>query len=151
MLFWDFSLSQMDFNSMDTLLADFVLMDTSESYVCLLPPTHSLVEMHLDVTPARDIDIQLVTCLMSLMTDSCPERLFHHLCCNIPDDLFCNILHIFTMHSHFRYSKCSKHITMIIPLTCHMGYSSCSLLCTHAFKLPIAIVFILMPAPGLNT
>ena len=52
------------------------------------PPTHSLVEMHLDVTPAMDIDIQLVTCLMLLMTDSCPERLFQHFCCDIPDDLF---------------------------------------------------------------
>ena len=54
----------------------------------LYPPTHSLVETHLDITPAMDIDVQLVTCLLSLMTDSCPERLFHHLCCDIPDDLF---------------------------------------------------------------
>ena len=54
----------------------------------LYPPTHSLVETHLDVTPAMDIDVQLVTCLLSLMMDSCPERLFHHLCCDIPDDLF---------------------------------------------------------------
>ena len=53
----------------------------------LYPPTHSLVETHLDVTPAMDIDVQLITCLLSLMTDSCPERLFQHLCCNIPDDL----------------------------------------------------------------
>ena len=52
------------------------------------PPTHSLVETHLDVTPAMNIDIQLVTCLMLLMMDSCPERLFQHLCCNVPDDLF---------------------------------------------------------------
>ena len=52
------------------------------------PPTRSLVETHLDVTPAMDIDVQLVTCLLSLMTDSCPERLFRHLCCNVPDDLF---------------------------------------------------------------
>ena len=41
----------------------------------LYPPTHSLVETHLDITPTMDIDIQLVSCLMSLMTDSCPERL----------------------------------------------------------------------------
>ena len=54
----------------------------------LYPPTHSLVETHLDVTPAMDIDVQLVTCLLSLMMDSCPERLFRHLCYNIPDDLF---------------------------------------------------------------
>ena len=57
--------------------------------MCVLyPPTHSLVETHLDITPAMDIDIQLVTCLMSLMTDSCPKRLFRHLSCNVPDDLF---------------------------------------------------------------
>ena len=54
----------------------------------LYPPTHSLVEMHLDITPTMDIDIQLVSCLMSLMMDSCPERLFQHLCCEVPDDLF---------------------------------------------------------------
>ena len=54
----------------------------------LYPPTCSLVEMHLDVTPAMDIDVQLVTCLLSLMTDSCPERFFCHLCCDVPDDLF---------------------------------------------------------------
>ena len=52
------------------------------------PPTHSLVETHLDITPAMDIDVQLVTCLLSLMMDSCPERLLSHLCCNVPDDLF---------------------------------------------------------------
>ena len=54
----------------------------------LYPPTRSLVETHLDVTPAMDIDVQLVTCLLSLMTDSCPERLFCHLGCDVPDDLF---------------------------------------------------------------
>ena len=54
----------------------------------LYSPTHSLVEMHLDITPAMDIDVQLVTCLLSQMTDSCPERLFRHLCCDVPDDLF---------------------------------------------------------------
>ena len=56
--------------------------------VLMNSPTRSLVEMHLDVTPAMDIDVQLVTCLLSLMTDSCPERLFCHLCCDVPDDLF---------------------------------------------------------------
>ena len=54
----------------------------------LYPPTHSLVETYLNVTPVMDIDIQLVSCLMSLMMYSCPERLFRHLCCDIPDDLF---------------------------------------------------------------
>ena len=52
------------------------------------PPTHTLVETHTDITPAMDIDVQLVTCLLSLMMDSCPERLFRHLCCDIPDNLF---------------------------------------------------------------
>ena len=52
------------------------------------PPTHTLVETHTDITPAMDIDVQLVTCLLLLMTDSCPERLFSHLCCDVPDDLF---------------------------------------------------------------
>ena len=52
------------------------------------PPTRTLVETHMDITPAMDIDVQLVTCLLSLMTDSCPERLFRHLCCDVPDDLF---------------------------------------------------------------
>ena len=52
------------------------------------PLTHTLVETHLDITPAMDINVQLVTCLLSLMTDSCPERLFSHLCCDVPDGLF---------------------------------------------------------------
>ena len=52
------------------------------------PPTCTLVEMLSDITPAVDIDVQLVTCLLSLMTDSCPERLFCHLCCDAPDNLF---------------------------------------------------------------
>ena len=51
-------------------------------------PTCTLVETHTDITPAMDIDVQLVTCLLSLMMDSCPERLFRHLCCDEPDDLF---------------------------------------------------------------
>ena len=52
------------------------------------PPTCTLVETLTDVTPAMDIDVQLVTCLLLLMTDSCPERSFSHLCCVAPDDLF---------------------------------------------------------------
>ena len=52
------------------------------------PPTGILVETLTDVTPAMDMDVQLVTCLLSLMTDSCPERLFSHLCCDAPGDLF---------------------------------------------------------------
>ena len=78
----------MVFNFVDTLLADFVLMDTSEFLCVFYPPTCTLVDTHLDITPAMDIDVQLVACLLSLMTDSCPEKLFHHLCCDVPDDLF---------------------------------------------------------------
>ena len=52
------------------------------------PPTHTLIETLTDITPAMDMDVQLVTCLLSLMTDSYPERLFRHLCCDAPGDLF---------------------------------------------------------------
>ena len=52
------------------------------------PPTRTLVETLMDVTPAMDIDVQLVTCLLPLMMDSCPERLFRHLGCDVPGDLF---------------------------------------------------------------
>ena len=52
------------------------------------PPTSTLIETLTDVTPAMDMDVQLVTCLLSLMKDSCPERLFRHLCCEVPGDLF---------------------------------------------------------------
>ena len=52
------------------------------------PPTRTLIETLTDVTPAMDMDVQLVTCLLSLMMDSCPERLFRHLCCEAPGDLF---------------------------------------------------------------
>ena len=52
------------------------------------PPTSTLVEKLTDMTLAMDIDVQLVTCLLSLMMDSCPERLFSHLCCTAPDHLF---------------------------------------------------------------
>ena len=48
------------------------------------PPTSTLLETLTDITPAMSIDVQLVTCLLSLMTDSCPEKLFHHLCCTTP-------------------------------------------------------------------
>ena len=52
------------------------------------PPTHTLMETLTDITPAMDMDVQLVTCLLSLMTDSCPERLFTHSCCATIGDLF---------------------------------------------------------------
>ena len=52
------------------------------------PPTRTLMETLTDITPAMDMDVQLVTCLLLLMTDSCPERLFNHSCCTAPGDLF---------------------------------------------------------------
>ena len=52
------------------------------------PPTRTLMETLTDITPAMDMDVQLVTCLLSLMTDSCLERLFNHSCCTAPGDLF---------------------------------------------------------------
>ena len=52
------------------------------------PPTSCLVETHVDITPAMDINVQLVNRLLSIMTDCCPERLFRYLCCDVPDDLF---------------------------------------------------------------
>ena len=44
--------------------------------MCLLyPPTCSILEDHLNVTPSLDLDVQLVTHLMLLMEKSCPERI----------------------------------------------------------------------------
>ena len=55
--------------------------------MCLLyPPTCSILEEHLNVTPSIDLDIQLVTNLM-MMEKSCPECLLRHRCCELPDDL----------------------------------------------------------------
>ena len=56
--------------------------------MCLLyPPTHYIIEEHLDVTPSMDLDVQFVTNLMIMMEKSCPERLFRHHCCDLPRDL----------------------------------------------------------------
>ena len=56
--------------------------------MCLLyPPTCSILEEHLDVTPFIDLDVQLVTNLMLMMEKSCPERLLRHCCCEFPGDL----------------------------------------------------------------
>ena len=52
------------------------------------PPTRTLMETLTDITPAMDMDVQLVTCLLSLMMDSCLERLFNHSYCTAPGDLF---------------------------------------------------------------
>ena len=56
--------------------------------MCLLyPPTCSILEEHLDVTPTRYLDIQLVTNLMTMMEKSCPECLLRNRCCELPSDL----------------------------------------------------------------
>ena len=56
--------------------------------MCLLyPPTHYIIEEHLDVTPFMDLDVQLVTNLKIMMEKSCPEHLFWHRCCDLPRDL----------------------------------------------------------------
>ena len=52
------------------------------------PPTRTLMETLTDITPAKDMDVQLVTCLLSVMMDSCLERLFTHSCCATIGDLF---------------------------------------------------------------
>ena len=49
--------------------------------MCLLyPPTCSILEEHLDVTPFIDLDVQLVTNLMLMMEKSCPDHLVRHRC-----------------------------------------------------------------------
>ena len=53
----------------------------------LYPPTHCIIEEHLNVTPSVNLDVQLVTNLMKMMEKSCPECLFWHCCCNLPRDL----------------------------------------------------------------
>ena len=41
--------------------------------MCLLyPPTCSILEEHLNVTPSIDLDVQLVTTLMMMTEKSCP-------------------------------------------------------------------------------
>ena len=56
--------------------------------MCLLyPPTCSIIEEHLDVTPSIDLDVQHVTNFMMMMEKSCPERLLRHRCCELPGDL----------------------------------------------------------------
>ena len=55
--------------------------------MCLLyPPTCYLIEEHLDMTPAMDFVVQLVTNLMLMMEKSCLECLFLHHCCDLPSD-----------------------------------------------------------------
>ena len=42
--------------------------------MCLFyPPTCSMLEDHLNVTPSLDLDVQLVTQLMMMMEKNCPE------------------------------------------------------------------------------
>ena len=51
--------------------------------MCLFyPPTCSILEDHLNVTPSLDLDVQLVTQLMMMMEKNCPERIIRHYCCN---------------------------------------------------------------------
>ena len=55
--------------------------------MCLLyPPTHYLIEEHLNVTLSMDLNVQLVTILMLMIEKSCPEHLFQHHCCDPPND-----------------------------------------------------------------
>ena len=51
------------------------------------PPTCSILEDHLNVTPSLDLDVQLVTHLMLMMEKSCPERIIQHYCCIFSGDL----------------------------------------------------------------
>ena len=56
--------------------------------MCLFyPPTCSMLEDHLNVTPSLDLDVQLVTQLMMMMEKNYPECIIRHYCCNFFDDL----------------------------------------------------------------
>ena len=55
--------------------------------MCLFyPPTCSMLEDHLNVTPSLDLDVQLVTQLMMMMEKNCPECILQHYCCDFSDD-----------------------------------------------------------------
>ena len=56
--------------------------------MCLFyPPTCSMLEDHLNVTPSFDLDEQLVTQMMMMMENTCPEHIIRHYCCNFSGDL----------------------------------------------------------------
>ena len=56
--------------------------------MCLLyPPTCSILEDHLNVTPSLDLNVQLKTHLMLMMEKSCQEHILCHYCCNFSGDL----------------------------------------------------------------
>ena len=55
--------------------------------MCLFyPPTCSLLEDYLSVTPSLNLNEQLVTHLMMMMETNCPERIHRHYCCDFSDD-----------------------------------------------------------------
>ena len=55
--------------------------------MCLFyPPTCSMLEDYLNVTPLLNLNVQLVTYLMMMMEKNCPERIFQHSCCDFSDD-----------------------------------------------------------------
>ena len=56
--------------------------------MCLFyPPTCSMLEDYLDVTPSLNLNVQLVTHLMIMMKKNCPEHILKHYCCDFSDDL----------------------------------------------------------------
>ena len=70
------------------------------------PPTSTLVETLTDITPAMSIDVQLVTCLLSLMTDSCPERLL----------VICIVLHLIICSCNCTYLLPCIHVFVVLKL-----------------------------------
>ena len=55
--------------------------------MCLFyPPTCSLLEDYLSVTPLLNLNEQLVTRLMMMMEMNCSERIHRHYCCDFSDD-----------------------------------------------------------------
>ena len=74
-------LMTMDFSSKHTDGSVRVVM-------CLFyPPTCSMLEDHLNITPSFDLNVQLVTHLMVMMEKNCPECILRHYCCDFSDDL----------------------------------------------------------------
>ena len=55
--------------------------------MCLFyPPTCSLLEDYLNVTPSLNLNEQLVTRLMMMVETNCSERIHRHYCCDFSDD-----------------------------------------------------------------
>ena len=56
--------------------------------MCLFyPPTYSILEDYLNVTPSLNLNVQLVTHLMMIMGKNCPECILQHYCCDFSDDI----------------------------------------------------------------